>query len=218
MVVDTSVADDLCDRYGVDRSQIDVAPPGVGPPFDTWPLDDIDRRSGRYFVFVGGHDKRKNLRFLLELWPSIHRTTGLELYVTRRAASSVSFEDQVGHVRGVVVRVEPDDRVLAALYANAIGLLWPSIYEGYGLPLLEAMAVGTPFISTDTGAARNLALVAEQILPLDADRWRAQICDWAKHGVGRLRVQSAAQARERTWEETAALTAASLKSVAADVR
>ncbi len=61
-----------------------------------------------------------------------------------------------------------------ALVAASV-LVWPSHYEGFGLPLLEAAALGTPFVSTESGAAPQLARRPWQIQPLDDDAWRFAI-------------------------------------------
>jgi glycosyltransferase involved in cell wall biosynthesis len=203
-----SVRDVLLARFPLDPDGVIVVPPGVGPPFATAPLDDLDRREGRYCVLVGAHDTRKNPEFLLELWPTVHARTGLELHLTRRRFVTTRRVQDLGLASaGVVVHDDPTDEELAALYAGALCLLWPSHYEGYGFPLLEAMAVGTPFLATDVGAAAELAVrPEEQILPLEPDRWVEQIEEWHSEGLGELRAASARRARAQTWEEAAVQT------------
>jgi alpha-1,3-rhamnosyl/mannosyltransferase len=66
---------------------------------------------------------------------------------------------------------DPSDDELARLYSGSQALLWPSLYEGYGLPLLEVLACGRPFISMDTGAAGELAVAGSCVLPPDLDAW-----------------------------------------------
>jgi glycosyltransferase involved in cell wall biosynthesis len=209
-----AVSADLCRRYHADAARIDLVPPGVGAPFDRWPIDDLARRSSDYCLMVGGHDRRKNVRWVLDWWPSVHAELGLHLVVTTRGGSTVRFSDEIGAVAGVTWRIDPSDEELAGLYAGALCLLWPSVYEGFGLPLLEAMAVGTPFLSTDTGAARDLALEQGQVLPLDQSRWIDQLRGWANVGLGSLRADSVACARALTWDATGQAAAASLAKVA----
>ncbi len=206
----TRVRGELLERFPLEPGRVLVVPPGVGPPFVTIPLDDVDRRSGAYCLLVGAHDTRKNAEFLLELWPEVHARTGLELHLTSRrfvTARRLPTLEEAGPT-GIVMHFDPTDDELARLYAQALCLLWPSHYEGYGFPLLEAMATGTPFLATDVGAARELAVAAEkQILPLDPQRWQEQIIAWHAAGVGELRLASAAKARSRTWDAAARQTA-----------
>jgi glycosyltransferase involved in cell wall biosynthesis len=180
-------------------------------------LDDLDHRVGGYCLQVGAHDPRKNVDFLLGLWPEVRARTGLELHVTQRpSATAIRLQALEERSAGVVVHVDPTDEELAGLYAGALCLLWPSHYEGYGFPLLEAMAAGTPFLSTDVGAAAELAVdPGEQILPLDRDAWVQRIEAWSRGGVGRLRRESAARARTRTWDATAEQTARLFEDLAA---
>jgi glycosyltransferase involved in cell wall biosynthesis len=183
-------------------------PPGVGEPFTSQPLDGLDGRAGTYCVAVGLHDRRKRIDFLVALWPEVRRRTGLELHIATRSTATTTVATSLDAVDGVVVHHDPDDDALARLYAGALCLLWPSSYEGYGFPLLEAMATGTPFLATDVGAAAELAVdVAQQVLEPAADRWVTRIAAWHEGGVTELRRASAAKAHGRSWDATADLTA-----------
>jgi glycosyltransferase involved in cell wall biosynthesis len=208
---------DLIEHFRLDPDRVKVVPPGVGAPFDTVPLDDLERRSGNYCLLVGAHDSRKNPEFLLDLWPEVHRETQLELHLTCRTVVTTRFSTRESFAgSGVVVHTDPTDEQLAGLYAHALCLLWPSHYEGYGFPLLEAMATGTPFLSTDVGAASELAVTPEeQILPLEPERWRERIMAWHANGVGELREASARRARAQTWDAAAQQTARLLDTLAA---
>ena len=202
-----TVAEDLERAYGADPARISIIPPGVGGRL-------AERRksapgSRRYCLAVGAHDRRKNIGWLLEWWPEAHRDLGLELIITRRAAASARFDDPLAKVPGVTVRLDPSDDELAALYEDALCLLWPSLYEGFGLPLLEAMALGTPFLASDTGAAAQLAVDAGQVLPLVADRWIDQLRR-CRETPQALRDASADVARTWTWDAGAAAAAIAL--------
>jgi glycosyltransferase involved in cell wall biosynthesis len=67
--------------------------------------------------------------------------------------------------------IDPTDQELWSLYRGAAVLLQPSLGEGFGLPLLEAASMGTPFISSPTGAAEELAVSTSQVIDLDVDAW-----------------------------------------------
>lgn len=197
---------ELCAHLPVDPALVSVVPPGVGSAFTGVEA----RPAGDYCVFVGGQDRRKNLQFLLSLWPAVHADLGLTLRVVARSGTTTRQEDQLRLTPGVVVVPDPSDDELAELYAGALCLLWPSRYEGYGLPLLEAMATGTPFLSTDTGAARELAVDAGQVLPLEPDRWLQQLRVLAASGPSGLRAASRAAAAAHTWERSTDALASAL--------
>jgi glycosyltransferase involved in cell wall biosynthesis len=209
-----AVATDISRRYGADPDRFDVIPPGVGAPFDRWPVDDLAARPGRYCLMVGGHDRRKNVAWVLGWWPRAYEELGLELVVTTRGQATARLGEHLEPGPGVSVRLDPDDEELATLYAGALCLLWPSRYEGFGLPLLEAMAVGTPFLATDTGAAAELAIEADQVLPLEPDRWIERLRLWSTAGLGDLRATSVAAARERSWDASGVAAAAALARAA----
>ena len=216
----TRVRGELLERFAVEPERVRVVAPGVGEPFNTAPLDDLDRRGRRYCLLIGAHASRKNAGFLIKLWPQVHARTGLELHLTYRRIVTTrrlrSLERTAG--AGIVLHADPTDEQLLGLYADALCLLWPSCYEGYGFPLLEAMAVGTPFLSADVGAAGELALLPEeQILPLEPERWCQQIEAWQAADLSELRRASASRARAQTWDSTAEHMAQLLDRVAQSV-
>jgi glycosyltransferase involved in cell wall biosynthesis len=211
----TRVRGELLERFAVEPEHVRVVPPGVGQPFNSVPLDDLDRRSGNYCLLVGAHASRKNADFLLELWPEVRARTGLDLHLTYRRLVTTRRLRDLGGGPGVVLHVDPTDLELVHLYANALCLLWPSHYEGYGFPLLEAMAVGTPFLSTDVGAAAELAVIPEeQILPLEPERWCARLEAWHSADLRELREASARRARAQSWDAAAEETARLLDRLA----
>ncbi len=204
-VISEHVGDQVEQRLRVARTRMDVVPPAVGPPFLDRPLGPFERTSD-YCLFVQGDKTQKNLDFILDFWPRVREATGLELVVTERAVGSRVAGATRADRDGVRVVVEPDDETLANLYEGALCLLWPSLAEGYGIPLLEAMAVGTPFLSADVGAARELAVDLDtQVLPLVADRWVDQITVWAlapPAGLAPLRRAGVEVARAATWHRS----------------
>ena len=146
----------------------------------------------RRCVFVGGFDVRKNLGFLdlvLAAGPRRARTRAARrrARLDEHPSAGRSISDGWPTVDGVIVHVDLDDVCVARLLADSLCLLWPSHYEGYGLPLLEAMAVGTPFLSTDTGAARELAVDARPGAAVARDRLDRPAPPLAHHRPGRLR-------------------------------
>ncbi|MEY2570215.1 MAG: hypothetical protein QOE63_565, partial [Acidimicrobiaceae bacterium] len=206
------VVHELHSVLGVDEGAVAVVPPGIGPPFSTWPLDDVGTRPRPYCVAVGLHDRRKRIDFLTALWPEVHARTGLELHVTGRSSATTTVASAFAARQGVVLHRDPSDAQLAELYAGALCLLWPSRYEGFGLPLLECMATGTPFLAADVGAAAELAVDPDrQLLPLESSGWEQAIVDLHAGDATELGRAGVAVARAHSWDEAADRTAALLR-------
>ena len=209
-VTSAHVQGQVVEHLRVRPARVDVVPPAVGPPFIDAALGDLAARRPGHCLFVGGDKEQKNLAFVLDLWPEVHRRTGLDLVVTERAVGSRSgsaVPDQPG-VRRVQ---DPSDAELVDLYRDALCLVWPSRAEGFGIPLLESMACGTPFLSADVGAARELAVEPGQVLPLDPARWIEQLVAWAEGDLGDLRQACADRARAATWARSAAILGAAVR-------
>jgi glycosyltransferase involved in cell wall biosynthesis len=213
----TRVQAELTARFSLDPGRVHVIPPGIGEPFVSVRLDDLDKRRGDYCLLVGAHATRKNAQFLLDIWPEVHARTGLELRMTYRRHVTTRRPPALeqAETTGVTLHEDPTDEELVGLYTNALCLVWPSYYEGFGFPLLEAMAVGTPFLSTDVGAAAELAVLpGEQILPLEPDRWYERLEAWRSADLRELRESSARRARAMTWDASAEETARVLDELA----
>jgi glycosyltransferase involved in cell wall biosynthesis len=105
---------------------------------------------------------------------------------------------------------EADRRVVLALYRSAQARVYPSRYEGFGLPLLEAMACGTPVIAARTSSIPEVVGDAAVLLdPDDEEGWIAAIESVLEDAPHRARLQSAgaSRAREFSWRRTAEETA-----------
>jgi glycosyltransferase involved in cell wall biosynthesis len=110
--------------------------------------------SAGYFLYVGGYARRKGIDDLLRVFVEGHRTgrlllplllTGEPHHVTEECSRMIAEGKEKGFVeeKGYV-----DERQLATLYRHATALVYPSQYEGFGLPPLEAMALGCPVVTT----------------------------------------------------------------------
>lgn len=114
----------------------------------------VPPRPWRYFLYVGGYDRRKNLEALLRVLIGLRsdrRVEGRLVLVGARRHVSDELTRLVakGTAMGAVEELGyVSDAVLADLFRHAIALVYPSAYEGFGLPLLEAMSLGCPVITT----------------------------------------------------------------------
>ncbi|MBV8881225.1 MAG: glycosyltransferase family 4 protein [Planctomycetaceae bacterium] len=105
-----------------------------------------------YFLCVGNLTRRKNLPVLLDAFASVREATGAALVVA--GALDYGADELMRRFQepGVTYLGRVDDALLAALYRGALAFVYPSSEEGFGLPVLEAMASGAPVIATTGGA------------------------------------------------------------------
>jgi len=110
---------------------------------------------------------------------------------------------------------EVDDEELGRLYRGALCVVYPSVYEGFGLPVLEAMACGAAVVTSAGGATEEVAGGAAVLVdPLDA----RSIADGIESAIARrdeLRAFGLARARQFSWDESARLTGAVYREAAA---
>lgn len=161
------VADEIADHYGIDPSKITVTHLGVAPVFfGAAPLSDATlARMGiaRPFVLAAGTlEPRKNLPRLLDAWDRLGPAKeGWSLVL----AGPKGWGPGLPRTTGVVLTGWVGDETLPGLLAAADVFAFPSLYEGFGLPPLEAMAAGTPCVvgaySTATEVVGDAAVVID---------------------------------------------------------
>ncbi len=169
---------------GVDRRRIHIIPPGVGaafleerPPQPTT-LVAFDLRADGFFLAVGTLEPRKNLRTLIQSYarlpPSLRRRWPLCVAGPDGWGDMALPQEAAGLVEGGMLRflgyLPVDD--LRDLYCAAKVVLYPSLYEGFGMPVIEAMACGAPVVCSDAAAIPEAGgPLATYVSPLDVDAW-----------------------------------------------
>jgi glycosyltransferase involved in cell wall biosynthesis len=155
----------LIEACGADDAAVSVIPHGVderfyprGPDEVRQVIERLGIPSDQYVLSLASIEPRKNLPRLLEAWSMITDRTGAGVWLVVAGAIGkrrIFREMKLGrlpprvHFAGFV-----DDEHLPALYSGAMLLAYPSLYEGFGLPVLEAMAAGTvPITGNDTAPA-----------------------------------------------------------------
>jgi glycosyltransferase involved in cell wall biosynthesis len=160
IAVSEFTASELGSLLGVPRAKIAVVPNGVGAPF----FPDGEAADGDYVLAVASAEPRKNLERLSQ---GVHALGpgGPELrLVGPQGWGRVRLDERAARL-GVVT-----DEELARLYRGARCLAYVPLYEGFGLPVLEAMASGTPVVASDIPALRELAgTAAVYVDPLRAE-------------------------------------------------
>ncbi|MFN6954593.1 MAG: glycosyltransferase family 4 protein [Acetobacteraceae bacterium] len=190
------------------------APPVLVAPLGTdhAAVPDVPVPLEPYFVVLGTIEPRKNHLLLLNLWRQFAARMGPAaprlLIVGRRGWENeniVDMLDRCAALRPTVQELGPlPDRRVAELLKGARALLFPSFVEGYGLPLVEALALGVPAICSDLPALREVGgEVPDYLDPLDGAAWRAAILDYARTGspARRAQMQRLAGWRAPAWSE-----------------
>lgn len=194
---------ELIDLLRVDAEKIRVVPNAVGGEFR--PQGAAEH--GEYVLAVGTLEPRKNLERLVEAV----RTTGRELRVV--GAPGWGGVELGGS--GVRWLGEVDDDELARLYRGASCVAYPSVYEGFGIPVLEAMACGTPVVTTRGSAMEEVANGAAVLVDAQDP---AEIAAGIERAVGErdeLVARGLERARAFTWEAVAAATLGVYREAAA---
>lgn len=168
-----TVRDEVIEQYRLPPERVFVTPLGVA---DAWlsaqRLDD-DRRTElgvphEYVAFIGTREPRKNLRKLLTAHRAYWQAGGRTSLVLVGAAGWADLRPG----DGTVVLPHLPEADVRGIVAGARALAFPSLYEGFGLPVLEAMAAGTSVICSDIPVLREVAGVHAQFVdPQDADAW-----------------------------------------------
>lgn len=224
-----ATADMAVTLAGIDRSRIVVVPLGVAPRF-LHPVADADvarvtKRLGvvekSYVTYVGHFDERKNVAILVEALARLggHAPT---LVVAGPDSPGLQRVRRLVEASGLTSRVRfagfVPDTDLPALLAGAKALLHPSRHEGFGLPPLEAMAVGTPAIVADTAALSDTVGDAALVAGADdADAWAAAISSLDDSELAEARSALGREHAHRfTWERTASEVVAVYERAAAE--
>lgn len=180
-----------------------VAGVGVAAPF----IDATERQRDHSVVVVGGHDPRKNVSSVLRAWPLVTREIpDAELIIVGGSRSSWVFSENSeasGTYDKVTTVSDVDDAELVELLSTAGAAVFCSLYEGFGLPVLEAMATGTPVVCSDIPPLREFADgVAEFVEPTSIESIASGIVK-ILGGDSTLGAQSRAMAAEYTWSRVA---------------
>ncbi|MCL4396030.1 MAG: glycosyltransferase family 4 protein [Chloroflexi bacterium] len=204
-----STRQDLVSILGVPLNKVDVVPLAADARFVPQPAAEIERARAKYtlppeyVLSVGINKPHKNLSALLDAWRQVDSPA--RLVIAGPWDTRYPLENQAGSA-GVTFLHEVADADLPALYAGALLFVMPSLYEGFGLPALEAMACGVPVVCSN--AASLPEVVGDAALLFDPTRVEEIAAALQRALAARaLRDQLAARSRDRaaqfSWERAA---------------
>lgn len=211
---------DLTKHFSVDPQRVTVVYPGVSPLFqpEHYPLELTAIRNhfgikGPYILYVGTLQPRKNVERLIEAFAKAKRA--------KRLKQQLVLAGRLGWLpEGVLRRLQEVEEAvtlagyvpesyLPALYSGATAFVLPSLFEGFGLPVLEAMACGTPVIASDIPSLAEVVGDAGVLFsPQDTDELAETLVWVCEHREFReeLRSKGFVRAKQFTWEEAARKT------------
>jgi glycosyltransferase involved in cell wall biosynthesis len=216
LVPSVATRDDVLALTGIEPNRIEVVHHGVDPRFRPSSEEQtarVRRRfalTGPFALWVGTREPRKNLEFLIGVFDGLNtgRAEPVPLVLVGGAgwgdrSSVASRSPWISVLEGV------DDETLVALYGAASIFVFPSLDEGFGLPVIEAMACGTAVVAARAGSLPEVAgSAAELVLPGDLGLWvdtlsRVLSDDDLRHDLER---RGLARSRAFSWDRAAEQT------------
>ena len=179
-----------------------------------------------YFVCIGTIEPRKNHLLLLHLWRELAQTLPTNkvprlVVIGRRGWENEQVIDMLERCPGLKDHVEElggcSDARMAGLLRGARALLMPSFAEGYGMPVAEALSVGTPVLCSDLPALREVGgEVPDYLDPLDGPSWKTMILDYAARGNAHAaQLQRLSDWHAPTWDEHIAVVCEAIAALQA---
>jgi glycosyltransferase involved in cell wall biosynthesis len=221
MAISQSTADDLSRLLGIPPTKIDLAIPGIDERFKPLPEDEVEewrRARGlpeRFLLFLGTLEPRKNLPVLLRAYARLPSTERARVHVVLAGGKGWMTDeiDQAIEQGGISATVHRAgfvaDEELVWWYNAAEAFVYPSIFEGWGLPVGEAMACGKPVITSNVSSLPEVAGEAGVCLPPNSiEAWTEALARCISDPVWRADRSEAGRrwAKQFTWQQTAEQT------------
>lgn len=210
---------EICELFKIREERIRVIYNGVAPIYyprtDRNQLEIIKKKygiPGPYFLFVGAIEPKKNIAALIDAWTALRSSTHYQYPLVLVGNKGWYFEKLQKDIHHHLVRkdiictgsIVSDD--LPYLYSGAEAFIMPSLYEGFGIPVIEAMACGTPVITSNRASMPEIAADAALLVdPLSVEDIAGAMQVIASDPTRRDKlVQTGLErAKEFSWEKTA---------------
>ena len=190
-------------QFHLDPDRVRTVPLAAGPTFH--PVRSRQRER-QYFLFVGTLEQRKNVNRLVEAWRHVRQQFEVDLVLAGRIRDGFRPPSPEGglHVLGAVPEAD-----LPGWYSGALACVYPSLYEGFGLPVLEAMQCGALVIASRDSAV--MEVTAGSAIHVDAEDTAAladamSVVARGQETFAALRARALARSRDFTWQRTARST------------
>lgn len=166
IVPSVSTAQDLHEVLHVEKNRIKIIPPALGSEFKALPravvrkfreMHGLDPKS--YWVVISGDDAKQNQRTSLQVLKELNKKSKRRVLLLKVGATDAGFEKMADEyqVREFVRQLDVKDNTEKAIIYNlAHCFLYPSIYSGFGMPVVESVACATPVVTSDRGALKEL--------------------------------------------------------------
>jgi glycosyltransferase involved in cell wall biosynthesis len=205
---------DIVELLGIEAERVRVVYLAAGDVFGKFRIQNSEFRireikrirekyriEGEYILAVGTMEPRKNLKRVIEAFSKIinHKSNIRNLVIVGRAG----WGEQVMPANGVKFLRMVMEEDLPGLYAGASALVYPSLYEGFGLPVLEAMTVDCPVVTSDRGSLKEVAGNAAVLVDPESEESIAMGIEEAMEKRAALVKKGLAQAAKFSWEKAA---------------
>ena len=204
---DARTVDDLAELLGVDRAKVRVIPLGIAESF----LEPVEPFAGErpFLLYVGNHREHKDLATLFDAWSALAERWNVDLYVTGPDDFGGALQRRSTPARTIVALGDVPAERLVSYYAGARALVQPALREGFGLPMLEAMAAGCPVIACRDAVPRPLEEAARTFPARDSGALRVELETLLSDEGARARAINSGReaARRLTWDRCARATA-----------
>jgi glycosyltransferase involved in cell wall biosynthesis len=222
IAISESTRADVVRLFGIARAKVDVAPPGLDPAFRPLPPSDVAAFRARaglpeaFILYLGTLEPRKNLGALIRAFAALHARRP-ELHLVLAGAKGWMYASlfklveelnlaAVVHFPGFIPAAE-----LVLWYNAAAVFAYPSSYEGFGMPVLEALACARPVVTSNVSALPEAGGAAALLVPPDDVPALAAALEQALGFDSERRARGPAHAARFTWPAAAAGTVASYR-------
>ncbi|MGI8745998.1 MAG: glycosyltransferase family 4 protein [Bryobacteraceae bacterium] len=190
-------------RFSLSPERVIAIPEAASPMFR--PMA-VREPAAPYFLHVGTLEPRKNIGLLVDAWREVRKRHHVNLVLVGRKREDFV---ELASEPGLQLLGEVPDQRLPELYSGALAVAYPSLYEGFGLPVLEAMQCGAAvFTSLDPAISETAGGAAIQLDASDRKAWVDALTAAVEHPewLAGLRQKSLERASQFSWGRTAALT------------